>query len=114
MAEFNYLGVLLFISVCAVGVTLVFKVRAPRFWRTFLIVDSIVLAVYLFWDYWAIEKKIWSFDPEQTTGLKVLGIIPIEEVLFFIIVPLMSIITYLALINLIAKYKQSSKDRVRR
>jgi lycopene cyclase domain-containing protein len=111
MAEFNYLGVLLFISLCAVGVTIVFKVRAPRFWKTFLIVDSIVLAVYLFWDYWAIEKKIWSFDPEQTTGLKVLGIIPIEEVLFFIIVPLMTVITYLALINLIAKSKAFSKER---
>jgi lycopene cyclase domain-containing protein len=113
MAEFNYLGVLLFISVCAVGVTVVFKVRAPRFWRTFFIVDSIVLAVYLFWDYWAIEKNIWSFDPVQTTGLKVLGIIPIEEVLFFIIVPLMTIITYLALINLIAKVKLSLEDRAR-
>jgi len=113
MAEFNYLGVLLFISVCAVGVTVVFKVRAPRFWRTFFIVDSIVLAVYLFWDYWAIEKNIWSFDPAQTTGLKVLGIIPIEEVLFFIIVPLMTIITYLALINLIAKVKLYLEDRAR-
>jgi hypothetical protein len=113
MAEFNYLGVLLFISICAVGVTLVFKVRAPRFWKTFLIVDSVVLAVYLFWDYWAIEKKIWSFDSAQTIGLKVLGIIPIEEVLFFIIVPLMTIITYLALINLKAKIKLFSKDRVR-
>jgi lycopene cyclase domain-containing protein len=105
MAELNYLGVLLFISICAVGVTLVFKVRAPRFWKTFLITDSIVLAVYLFWDYWAIDKKIWSFDPGQTVGIKVLGIIPIEEVLFFIIVPLMTVITYLALINLIAKVK---------
>lgn len=105
MGEFNYLGVLLFILICAVGVTIAFKVRAPRFWRTFLIVDSIVLAVYLFWDYWAIEKKIWSIDPGQTVGLKIFGIIPIEEVLFFIIVPLMTIITYLALINLIAKVK---------
>ena len=105
MAEFNYLGVLLFISICAVGVTLVFKVRAPRFWKTFFITDSIVLAVYLFWDYWAIDKKIWSFDPAQTVGLQVLGIIPIEEVLFFIIVPLMTVITYLALINLITKVK---------
>jgi lycopene cyclase domain-containing protein len=114
MAEFNYLGVLLFISICAVAVTITFKVRAPRFWRTFLIVDSIVLAVYLFWDYWAIDKNIWSFDPAQTVGIKVLGIVPIEEVLFFIIVPLMSIITYLALINLIAKVKLFKKDRSRR
>lgn len=105
MGELNYLGVLLFIVICAIWVTVVFKVRAPRFWRTFLIVDSIVLAVYLFWDYWAIEKKIWSFDPAQTVGAKVFGIIPIEEILFFIIVPLMTIITYLALINLIAKVK---------
>lgn len=105
MGEFNYLGVLLFISLCAVGVTIIFKVRAPFFWKTFLITDSIVLTVYLFWDYWAIEKKIWSFDPAQTVGLKVLGIIPIEEVLFFIIVPLMTIITYLALINLITTIK---------
>jgi lycopene cyclase domain-containing protein len=105
MRELSYLGVLLFISICAVGVTLFFKVRAPQFWLTFLKVDLVVLVVYLFWDYWAIEKEIWSFDPAQTVGLKVLGIIPIEEVLFFIIVPLMTIITYLALINLIAKVK---------
>lgn len=105
MAQFNYLGVLLFISICAVGVTLVFKVRAPRFWRTFLIVDLIILAIYLFWDYWAIQKNIWYFDSEQTVGLYIFGIIPLEEILFFIIVPLMTVITYLALINLIARVK---------
>ena len=56
-----------------------------------------ILVIYLIWDYWAITKKNWYFDESQILGVKIFGIIPIEEILFFMIVPLTSLLTYLAL-----------------
>lgn len=106
MAQLNYLLVLLFIASCAVAVTLVFKIRTPRFWRNFVLADLSVLVIYLFWDYWAIRKKNWSFDREQILDIYIFGIIPVEEVLFFIIVPLMTVIVYLTLTKIINFIKE--------
>ena len=97
MARANYLYVLLFISGCAIFVTLLFKIRVARFWQRFLLVDVAVLSVYLAWDFWAISRRNWYFDPEQILGFYVLHKLPVEEFLFFIIVPLMTVLTYLAL-----------------
>ena len=97
MAKFNYLLVLAFIATCAIFIALVFGIRVKKFWRLFLITDFSILVIYLIWDYWAISKKNWYFDESQILGIKIFGIIPIEEILFFMIVPLTSLLTYLAL-----------------
>jgi lycopene cyclase domain-containing protein len=69
--------------------------------------DVAILVIYLAWDFWAVSKGSWYFDREQTVGLYIFSRLPIEEVLFFIIVPLMVVLTYLALIKL---SRPSSKD----
>ena len=97
MARFNYLQVLIFIWACAIFIAAVFRVRVQRFWRNFLITDLCILVIYLIWDYWAISRKNWYFDEAQILGVKILGKIPIEEILFFVIVPFTSLLTYLAL-----------------
>ena len=106
MAQFHYLLVLLFIAACAVGVSLGFRIRITRFWRNFLLTDVSILAIYLMWDYWAIKKENWSFDAEQILGIYLFGNVPIEEVLFFIIVPLMTIIVYVTLIKILSHFKE--------
>jgi lycopene cyclase domain-containing protein len=100
MARAHYLYVLLFISACAVFVTALFRIRTPGFWRSFFITDCAVLTVYLAWDFWAVTRGSWSFDPNQILGIVILNKLPIEEILFFIIVPLMTVLTYLALAKL--------------
>jgi hypothetical protein len=54
----------------------------------------------------------WFFDSNQILGIMLLGKLPIEEVLFFIIVPLMTVLTYLALIKLTGwgRTKEGSDD----
>lgn len=97
MENAHYSYVLLFITLCAIFVTLTFKIRVPNFWRVFFLTDVVVLLVYLAWDFWAISRRNWYFDQDQILGIYLFAKIPIEEMLFFIIVPLMTIITYLAL-----------------
>jgi lycopene cyclase domain-containing protein len=100
MAHLHYLRVLAFIGTCALGVGIGFKIREPRFWRTFLYTDVAILIIYLAWDYWAITKKNWYFDSKQILGVPFIAHIPIEEILFFIIVPLTTVVTYKALLKL--------------
>lgn len=106
MAQFHYLFVLGFIAFCAIAVTLAFRLRVPRFWRNFLLADISILVIYLNWDYWAIRKGNWDFDREQILGFCLFGNIPVEEVLFFIIVPLMTVIVYTTLMKLIKYFKE--------
>ena len=107
MAQFHYLMVLVFIGMCAVFVNFGFRLRIKSKWKLFLMTDAVILGIYLAWDFWAVAKGSWYFDPEQIMGFYIFGQLPIEEVLFFVIVPLMVVLTYLALIKL---SKSSSKD----
>ena len=107
MAQFHYLMVLAFIGTCAVFVNLGFKLRIRSKLKLFLMTDAVILLIYLAWDFWAVTKGSWYFDPEQIMGFYIFGQLPIEEVLFFVIVPLMVVLTYLALIKL---SKSSSKS----
>ena len=100
MENLHYAYVLIFIAICAVGVNFGFKLQFARKLKLFLLTDSLILVIYLIWDFWAVSKGSWFFDSNQILGIMLLGKLPIEEVLFFIIVPLMTVLTYLALTKL--------------
>ena len=106
MLHLNYLWVLIFIALCAIGVNLGFKLKISQHWRTFFKVDLCILVIYLAWDIWAVHKKSWSFDSKQILGLKILGGLPIEDILFFVVVPLMAILSYRALTQIVARFRR--------
>ena len=112
MEHLHYSYVLIFISICAIGVNFGFKLRFSKKLKLFLLADALILVIYLIWDFWAVSKGSWFFDPDQILGVMLLGKLPIEEVLFFIIVPLMTVLTYLALTKLTGwgKDKEAAND----
>lgn len=65
--------------------------RKIKFW-----VSSIlpVAVVFIIWDAYAIAKHHWHFDTKQIVGIYGPLRIPLEEYLFFIIVPLAAILTF--------------------
>lgn len=52
-----------------------------------------VFAVFTAWDLAAIVGGWWSYDPAQVTGLQLPGRLPVEEALFFVVVPTCAILT---------------------
>ena len=52
-----------------------------------------VALVFIAWDVAATRAGHWSFDPGQTLGVRVLGL-PLEELAFFVVVPLAGLLTY--------------------
>ena len=65
------------------------RVYAQR--RRLLLTLLPVFVVFTAWDVLAIRAGHWSYDPGQTTGLHV-GNVPVEELLFFLVIPTCSIL----------------------
>lgn len=49
--------------------------------------------LYIFWDIYFTAKEVWSFNDNFITGIKLVNL-PIEEVLFFLIVPYCCVFIY--------------------
>ena len=45
------------------------------------------------WDLYAIARGQWTFDPRQILGVVLPGGLPIEEVAFFVVVPIAAVLT---------------------
>ncbi len=48
---------------------------------------------FLVWDLWATRSGHWRFDEEQTLPWRVAGL-PAEEIAFFVVIPLVTVLTY--------------------
>lgn len=51
-----------------------------------------VVAVFVIWDVLAIRAGHWRYDPRQTTGVR-FGNVPLEEVAFFVVIPVCAVLT---------------------
>lgn len=54
---------------------------------------SPIAFLFIVWDLYAIRSGHWYFDSRQILGIYFPGKIPVEEILFFAIVPLAAIMT---------------------
>ena len=56
-----------------------------------------VAVAFLAWDLWAVWRGDWAFDPAQTIGVELmlpLTNLPVEEVLFFLVIPTCALLTF--------------------
>ena len=51
------------------------------------------LAIFLAWDFWAAAQGHWRFNQSLTTSLRLPYGVPIDEVLFFVVVPICGLLT---------------------
>lgn len=65
-----------------------------------------VAAVFLIWDEVAVAAGVWTYDARYISGVSIPFQVPIEEVLFFLVIPLCALLTYNAVSTIL--------DRLRR
>ncbi|HEX5595349.1 MAG TPA: lycopene cyclase domain-containing protein [Micromonosporaceae bacterium] len=87
MSRFFYLAVLAGCLAAALWLEPVFRVNVLRRWRRLSLTLLAVVVAFVAWDVAAIAAGHWTFDPAQTTGVLLPGRLPLEELLFFIVVP---------------------------
>ncbi|WP_006243048.1 lycopene cyclase domain-containing protein [Mycolicibacterium tusciae] len=64
-----------------------------------------VAAVFVVWDLIAISAHVWSYNPQFVTGLTLPGRLPVEELLFFVVIPLCGLLTYNAVDGLLGRIR---------
>ena len=59
-----------------------------------------VVTVFFIWDAIAISLHVWSYNPKYVSGIDV-PFMPLEELLFFIVIPLCGLLTYSAVTSIL-------------
>lgn len=69
------------------------KVSFYKKWKYLFTALILPVVIYIAWDVWFTSKGVWQFNEKYVTGAYLLNL-PVEEVLFFIIVPYCCVFIY--------------------
>jgi lycopene cyclase domain-containing protein len=92
MGHLTYLALLAGCLVVTAPLELVLRVRVYARWRRLLLALLPGFVVFVAWVLYAIAQGHWTYDGDLTLGLRLPGGIPVEEVLFFLVVPVCSVL----------------------
>ena len=72
----------------------VFGARVYRRFRTLLLVLLPEVVLFTIWDILGILGHNWSYNPRFITGVRLMFGMPLEELVFFLVVPICGVLTY--------------------
>lgn len=55
-----------------------------------------VVVIFSVWDVIGVLRDHWRYNPARITGLVLFGVLPIEELAFFVVVPVCGLLAYSA------------------
>ncbi|MTE11415.1 lycopene cyclase domain-containing protein [Nocardia aurantiaca] len=99
MDRWHYLLVL---GVCLVS-TAPLEFLGPGVYRRprLLLATLLPIGAFVIWDLVAIATDVWTFAPRYLLGVRLPGAMPVEEFLFFLVVPLCGLLTFVAVQSLL-------------
>lgn len=102
MDRFQYLGLMAACVLVTLPLELLIGARVWRQpWRTAKAIAP-AFAVFVAWDVWATHHGTWSFAEQYTLGIQLPGGLVVEELVFFAVVPICTLLTYEAVRILLA------------
>lgn len=106
MDRYQYLLLMAACVAITLPLELVLGARVYRRPRRLVIVLLVVVAIFLVWDAIAIARDHWQYSERFTTGWLLPFGIPIEELAFFVVIPLCTLLTYEAVNALLRKGRE--------
>ncbi len=101
--ELQYLGLMAACVVVTLPLEFVFAARVWRRPRRLLFALAPTVAVFFTWDVLAIDRHHWGFNPRYITGWLLPGRVPIEELAFFVVIPICGLLTLEAVRGILAR-----------
>jgi lycopene cyclase domain-containing protein len=92
MPELTYAAMLVFVLVVTLPLELWLHTRVYARPRRLALTILCAAPPFVVWDLWAVHAGHWSFDLGQTLGWVLPGDLPLEEALFFLVVPIASVL----------------------
>ena len=102
MQQFVYMGVILFALSYPLAQSFEYRIQFATKWYALFPAIIITATFFIAWDYWFTQIGVWEFNSCYVLGLFFLGM-PLEEWLFFLVVPFASVFIYEVLIYFVPK-----------
>ena len=93
IGQWDYLGLMAACLLITLPLELVLAARVYRRWQVLLKSLLPVVAVFAVWDIIAIARNHWTYDSRFVTGID-LGVLPLEELVFFLVIPVCALLSY--------------------
>jgi lycopene cyclase domain-containing protein len=101
--EYQYLALMGACLVITLPLELVFGARVWRSPRRLALALVPTIAVFLVWDAAAIARGHWGFNPHYVTGWELPADVPIEELVFFVVIPICGLLTLEAVRTILSR-----------
>lgn len=72
----------------------VFRARVYRRPRRLVRAMALPVAIFVVWDLLAIARGHWTFTERYVTGWELPGSLPVEEFVFFLVIPVCALLTF--------------------
>ena len=102
MDHYQYLVLMLACLVLTLPLEFVFGARVWRRPKRLAAAVLPLLAVFTIWDLWATARGTWGFNRRYTLGVRLPGGLVIEELLFFVTIPICMLLTLESVRNVLA------------
>ena len=93
MHHLIYLLVLLGCLCVTAPLEVVLKTKVYARWRRLLVALIPGFVIFMAWDVYAIQAGQWTYNFDRMTGLVLPGRLPVEEALFFVVIPICAVLT---------------------
>ena len=91
--RFQYLILMGLCLAITLPLEFLFGARVWRRPRRLVAAMAIPVAIFLVWDLVAIARDHWDFNPRYVTGWELPFNLPVEELAFFLVIPICSLLT---------------------
>ena len=94
MSHLVYLALL---AACLIGtlpLEFVLHVGVYAQWRRLIATVVPVAVIFSIWDGWSVADRLWSYNAHYVVGVTLPGRLPLEEVSFFLVIPICAVLTY--------------------
>jgi lycopene cyclase domain-containing protein len=89
----TYLLILLACLVGTMPLEIVLHTRVYARWRRLCVAVLPVVATFGVWDAAAVHARWWHYDHRYLVGVTLPGRLPLEELLFFVVIPTCAVLT---------------------
>jgi lycopene cyclase domain-containing protein len=99
MIHLTYLAILAGCLIGTAPLELLLHVRVYAQWRRLVLTLVPVVVLFGAWDLYAIHRGQWSYDQRYLVEVTLPGRLPLEELLFFLVIPTCAVLTYEAVLS---------------